>query len=101
MAIASAILATTSGVRLDGRPSPCLSRLLILRLGSLSIIGGPFCSKRYHSRERSREHFQFVDLRSQTGRSRKRKSIPLRGTTRTTLITYSSTKRRHLKTVLA
>ena len=31
MATASAILATTSGVRLVGRPSPSLSRLLIPR----------------------------------------------------------------------
>ena len=39
--IAAAIMATTSGVRLDGRPSPCLLRLLILRLGSLCVIVGP------------------------------------------------------------
>jgi len=47
MAIAAAIVATTSSVRLDGRPSPYLLRLLILRLGSLCIIGGPFSSKRH------------------------------------------------------
>ena len=35
MAIASAILATTSGVRLVGRPSPSLPRLLMLCAGSL------------------------------------------------------------------
>ena len=37
MAIASAILATTSGVRLVGRPSPNLPRLLMLCAGSLSM----------------------------------------------------------------
>ena len=49
MAIASAILATTSGVRLVGRPSPSLPRLLMLCAGSLFM---PSCHFSFFVRTR-------------------------------------------------